>query len=78
VIVDLSNAAPSLLRSYYRGQLSLAKVTVVRDHGARIARAYGVFDLGATFVVNRDGRIVWHGLWHASKDALAAAVSHAL
>jgi thiol-disulfide isomerase/thioredoxin len=78
VIVDLSNAAPALLRSYYRTQLALASITVVRDHNARIARAYGVFDLGSTFVLDRAGRIAWHGLWQASKAALTAAIARAL
>jgi thiol-disulfide isomerase/thioredoxin len=78
VIVDLSNASAGLLRSYYRGQLSVKGVTVVRDHGARVAHSYGVFDLGATFVVSRDGRIAWHGLWHGSNQALSGAISRAL
>ena len=76
-IVDLSNAAATPLRRYYRGQLGLIRVTVVRDQGGRLARAYGVFDLGATFVIGRDGRIAWHGLWHGSKRALTKAISRA-
>src|SRR6059036_3667392 len=38
-IIDLSNTAPGRLRAYYRRDLSLARVTVVRDHRLRIARA---------------------------------------
>lgn len=78
VIVDLSNAAAGLLRRVYRGQFALAKVAVVRDHGGRIARSYNVFDLGTTYVIGRDGRVAWHGLWRASYGALTGAISRSL
>ena len=78
VVVDLSNSPAGLLRRVYRGQFALAKVAVVRDHGGRIARAYGVFDLGTTYVIGRDGHVAWHGLWQASYGALTAVISRAL
>ena len=78
VIVDLSNASAKLLRDYYRDQLSVERVAVVRDSGFRIGRAYSVVSLGTTFVVGRDGEVAWKGSWHGSKAALFTAVSAAL
>ena len=78
VVVDLTDAPASRLRPIYRGQLGLARVTVLRDRGRRIARAYGVLELGTTFIVGRDGRVVWHGSWHDSSRELDAAITATL
>ncbi len=78
VIVDLSNANASRLHSYYRDQLKVKRVAVVRDKGFRIGRAYAVVSLGTTFVVGRNGPVAWKGSWHDSMAALSTAVSAAL
>ncbi len=78
VIVDLSNANARRLRSYYRDQLNLKRVIVVRDKGFRVGRAYAVVSLGTTFVVGRSGDVAWKGSWHDSMAALTKAVSTAL
>jgi thiol-disulfide isomerase/thioredoxin len=78
VIVDLSNANANRLRAYYRDQLEVKRVAVVRDKGFRIGRAYSVLALGTTFVVGRNGDLAWRGSWHDSLAALDVRVSAAL
>jgi thiol-disulfide isomerase/thioredoxin len=78
VIVDVSNASADELLTYYRAELLLARVDVVRDPGRRAQRAYRVLSLGTTFVVGRDGRVLWKGLWDGNSRTLLAAISKGL
>lgn len=79
VVVDISGANDSkLLRDYYRGRYHVpATVVIGEDKGFQIARAYGVNELGMTFVIGRDGRIRWHGVWAGDTGKLFPAIEEA-
>lgn len=79
VIVDFLGSLPrKILVQYYRRSLGLARVTVVHDPRRQVARAYRVRFAGTTYVVGRDGRIVWRGLWLAKERRLRAQLDRAL
>ena len=78
LILDLSGGNASALRSYYQGKLHASKrLLVAPDKGFRIAQRYRVIAVGVTYVVGRDGRIRWQGLWLGKEKALLRAISEA-
>ena len=78
VIVDLSGANPKQLRTYYRDELTLRHLTVIRDHKLEIARDYNAITLGTTIIIGRNGQITWTGSWHDSTSTLLKAVTPTL
>lgn len=79
VIADMSGANDGkALRDYYRGSYDVpAVVLIAEDKGFRVQRAYGVNQLGMTFVIGRDGRIRWKGVWSGDTGMLFPAVEGA-
>lgn len=79
VIVDVSGANDSkALRDYYRGEYDVPEAILIgEDRGFRIARSYGVNELGMSFVIGRDGRIRWQGVWGGDEGTLFPAIEGA-
>ena len=79
LILDLSGGNASALRSYYQGKLHASKrLLVAPDKGFRIAQRYRVTAVGITYVVGRDGRIRWQGLWLGKEKVLLRAIGDAV
>ena len=79
LILDLSGGSASALRSYYRGKLHASnRLLVAPDKGFRIAQRYRVTAVGITYVVGRDGRIRWQGLWLGKEKILLRAIGDAV
>jgi peroxiredoxin len=78
LILDVSGLDLKALRDYYRGELGASeRLLIARDIGFRAARDYEVTAVTMTFVVGRDGRIRWDGMWQGNKDGLFAAIEEA-
>ncbi len=78
LVLDLSGGSASALRSYYRGKLAASKrLIVAADKGFRVAQRYRVTAVGMTYVVGRDGRVRWHGLWLGKENVLLRAIAQA-
>ena len=79
LILDLGGGNASALRSYYQGKLHASKrLLVAPDKGFRIAQRYRVIAVGITYVVGRDGRIRWQGLWLGKEKVLLRAIGDAV
>ena len=78
LVLDVSGGSASALRSYYRGELGASKrLLVAADKGFRVAQRYRVTAVGMTYVVGRDGRIRWQGLWLGKTNDLLRAIRQA-
>ena len=78
LVLDLSGEGTSTLRSYYRGKLRASKrLLVAVDKSFRVAQRYRVIAVGTTYVVGRDGRVRWQGLWLGKEDVLLRAITQA-
>ena len=78
MVLDLSGGSGSALRSYYRGKLRASKrLLIAADKGFKVAQRYRVTAVGTTYVVGRDGRVRWHGLWLGKKNTLLRAIAQA-
>lgn len=77
-IVDFSALSGEILRIYYGYRVSLKTVRVVDDRSKRMKRAFGARFAGETYVIGRDGRIVWQGFWLGKEARFRAAVERAL
>lgn len=79
LIADVSGYNDSkALRDYYRGEYDVPEAILIgEDQGFRIARSYGVNELGTTVVIGRDGRIRWEGVWGGDTGVLFPAIEGA-
>lgn len=78
LVLDLSGGGAGALRSYYRGKLDASKrLLIAPDKGFKVAQRYRVTAVGMTYVVGRDGRVRWHGLWLGKKNVLLRAIAQA-
>ncbi len=78
LVLDVSGGSASALRSYYRGTLRASKrLLVAADKSFQVAQRYRVIAVGMTYVVGRDGRVRWQGLWLGKEDVLLRAIAQA-
>ena len=78
LVLDVSGESASALRSYYRGTLRASKrLLVAADKSFRVAQRYRVIAVGMTYVVGRDGRVHWQGLWLGKENVLLGAIRQA-
>lgn len=78
LVLDLSGDSSSALGSYYYGELRASKrLLVAEDKGFRVAQRYRVSAVGTTYVVGRDGRVRWQGLWLGKGNDLLRAIAQA-
>ena len=78
LVLDVSGENAGALRSYYRGTLRASKrLLVAVDKSLRVAQRYRVIAVGMTYVVGRDGRVRWQGLWLGKENALLRAIAQA-
>lgn len=66
------------LSRFYHRRLGLEHVLVAADRGLRVARRYGVSQLGTTVIVGRDGSRIWQGTWLGREQQLFRRIAQAL
>lgn len=78
VVVGISDENPNLLKSFVEKNGSKMEFTVAADHRMATTRAYmigvGVNSIPYAFVIDKSGRVAWHGSPHQALDQVVELV----
>lgn len=78
LIADVGGLGPRSLRDYYHGQLGASpELKIAPDSGFRVARTYGVTELGETVVIDPKGRVSWRGIWNGATENIRERIEEA-
>lgn len=78
LIADVGGLGPRSLRDYYHGQLGASpQLKIAPDSGFRVARTYGVTELGETVVIDPEGRVSWRGIWNGATENIRERIEEA-